>query len=94
MEHLAQAIEQETRKRLYERNEALMFSLRNYIRFAKTDLNAEAEFDSETAIETFERMVEEFRTLLQSTHNEVKAELLNKKSSSIISMSGGEPVNG
>ncbi|PWS33104.1 hypothetical protein [Pedobacter paludis] len=78
MEHIAQAIEQETRKRLYERNEALMFSLRNYIRFAKTDLNAQVEFDCETAIGTFERMVEEFKTLLQHTHDEVKAEMLNR----------------
>ncbi|PWS28717.1 hypothetical protein DHW03_02410 [Pedobacter yonginense] len=81
MEHLAQAIEQETRKRLYERNEALMFSLRNYISFAKSDLEAKVEFDCERAIETFQQKVEEFKQLLQNTHSEVKAEMLSRKSS-------------
>lgn len=81
MEHLAQAIEQETRKRLYEHNETLMFSLRSFIRFAKNDLKAEVEFDGKKAIETFERNIAEFKKLLQHTHDEVKAEMLKEQPS-------------
>ncbi|WP_443945967.1 hypothetical protein ACJVDH_02350 [Pedobacter sp. AW1-32] len=76
MEHLAQAIEQEIKRRLYEEHEGLMLALRSFVCFSAKDPSEQPKFDEKHALNIFSERIRVFSEILVRTHGEVVREMV------------------
>jgi len=76
MEHLAQAIEQEIKRRLYEEHEGLMLALRSFVCFSAKDPSEQPKFNKQHAMDIFSERIKVFSEILLRTHGEVVQDMV------------------